>query len=111
MAAMVSPWYHPAKGDPAEARRRWEKRPPRRSGNRIDIGLLAWMGRRDEANAMAAGMDALPLGHYLLAEVVSHCYCGAPFDLESTPNFKARLAESGMQWPPGSPLKLPLKTW
>jgi hypothetical protein len=29
------------------------------------------------------------------------------FDLDATPNFKARLAESGLRWPPAVALKVP----
>jgi adenylate cyclase len=57
-------------------------------------------GNRAEANRLAAAMDARPAGGLLLAVMVIDCGCGAPFDLEATPRFKARLAESGLRWPP-----------
>jgi TolB-like protein len=71
-------------------------------------------GNRAEANRLAAAMDARPAGPFLLAVLSQSCYCGAPFDLEYTPNFKARLAESGLRWPPpvviAPPLTAILKT-
>jgi hypothetical protein len=39
------------------------------------------------------------------------CFCGAPFDLQATPHFAARLEEAGFDWPPGMPIEYPLKTW
>jgi hypothetical protein len=62
----------------------------------------ALFGTRAEANRAAAALDARPAGGLLLANAVTYCNCGAPFDLEATPNFKARLAESGLHWPPAT---------
>lgn len=45
-------------------------------------------------------------GPFLLAVMSTVCFCGAPFDLEATPNFKARLAESGLRWPPPSAIAI-----
>jgi hypothetical protein len=59
------------------------------------------------ANRLAAAMDARPAGPFLLAVLSTSCYCGAPFDLEATPNFKARLAESGLRWPPPATIPFP----
>jgi len=69
-------------------------------------------GDRDAANRRAAAIDAAPGGPLRLAVTATLCYCGAPFDLESTPNFKARLAESGLKWPPADtkPASLVLKS-
>jgi len=39
------------------------------------------------------------------------CLCGAAFDLDATPNFRARLEEAGWPWPPGKPIDYPLKDW
>ncbi len=64
-------------------------------------------GNRVEANRQAAALDAKPAGGLLLAYLVSECQCGAPFDLDATPNFKARLAESGLHWPPPQTVKYP----
>ena len=47
----------------------------------------------------------------ILAEAVKGCFCGAPFDLEATPNFKKRIEEAGFSWPPVSPINFPAKDW
>jgi hypothetical protein len=41
----------------------------------------------------------------------SMCFCGAPFDLDATPNFAVRLKETGAPWPPRKVIDFPLKTW
>jgi hypothetical protein len=66
-------------------------------------------GNRAEANRAAAALDARPAGGLLLAIVATECQCGAPFDLDATPNFKARLAESGLRWPPPQTIKYPAR--
>jgi TolB-like protein/tetratricopeptide (TPR) repeat protein len=72
---------------------------------------FARTGAREEANRIAAATDARPMGHIALLITAHSCRCGAPWDLESTPNFAARLKEAGMPWPPGSPVEWPLKDW
>ena len=64
-------------------------------------------GDRAEANRHAAALDARPAGGLLLAVLIAECQCGAPFDLDATPNFKARIAESGLRWPPPQTIKYP----
>ena len=64
-------------------------------------------GDRVEANRLAAAMDSRPAGPFLLAVMTTSCFCGAPFDIEATPNFKARLAESGLSWPPPPTITYP----
>jgi len=79
-----------------------------------DMTLLiaeAMLGNREAANAYASEMDARFAGPFILAEVVKSCFCGAPFDLEATPNFKKRIEEAGFNWPPISPIKFPAKDW
>ena len=66
----------------------------------VDLTEAALFGDRAEANRHAALLDARPAGGLLLAIATGYCGCGAPFDLDATPNFKARLAESGLPWPP-----------
>jgi hypothetical protein len=44
-------------------------------------------------------------------QAIYACTCGAPFDLEATPVFAGLLAESGLSWPPVSPIDFPLKDW
>ena len=71
----------------------------------------AVVGNRQGANAAAARIDARPGGAFMLFISSQMCFCGAPFDLEVTPNFKARLDESGFPWPPADPVGYPLKNW
>jgi len=75
------------------------------------VQYLAWMGDRETANRLAAEVDATPLGHIGLMTIVNWCMCGAPWDLSATPNFAERLEESGLPWPPVSPLQFPFKDW
>ena len=71
----------------------------------------AVVGNRQGANAAAARIDGRPGGPFMLLVGSQMCFCGAPFDLDATPNFKARLGESGFPWPPRDPVGYPLKTW
>ena len=71
----------------------------------------AWGGRRDDANELAARIDARFLGPVGLAQIIAWCACGAPWDLEATPNFAALASEGNLAWPPASPMPLPLKDW
>ncbi len=75
-----------------------------------DAIAAALSGDRVEANRRAAAFDARPAGPFLLAVLTADCTCGAPFDLEATPNFKARLEESGLQWPPPAAIKAGSRT-
>jgi len=75
-----------------------------------DVVEAALRGDRATANRLAAEIDARPGGGLVLAVIASDGLCGAPFDLEATPNFKARLAESGLPWPPARAVKFPTGT-
>ncbi len=75
------------------------------------LGVEAVLGNREVANAYAGKLDARFAGPFILAEVVKGCFCGAPFDLDATPNFKARIEEAGFNWPPPSPINYPAKDW
>lgn len=70
---------------------------------------LVWSGQQKEADAIVAQMDQMPENHFGLTVLTAWCSCGAPFDLEVAPNFAAKLAESGLDWPPPTPMKTPLK--
>lgn len=103
--------YYAAKGDAvALARLMAERKEPGEDAT-VSITLAAWAGDRDGANAAAARLDAHPFGQVALMEIPRACLCGAPFDLEATPNFAARLEEAGLAWPPASPIDWPLKDW
>ena len=75
------------------------------------IMAAAALGDREIANAAAAAIDARFKGPFFLAEMTKGCVCGAPFDIDVTPNFKARIEEAGFDWPPQSPIKYPAKDW
>jgi hypothetical protein len=75
------------------------------------VVAAAVVGDRETANTIASRIDATPGGHFMLLVGAQKCFCGAPFDLESTPDFRARMEESGFNWPPASPISFPLKTW
>jgi tetratricopeptide (TPR) repeat protein len=73
--------------------------------------VSAWGGKRDAANAAAAAIDQHRFGAATLSQMVLWCGCGAPFDLESTPNFAARIEEGDLPWPPEPFMNFPLKNW
>ena len=83
-----------------------------RDANHVqEILVLARAGERQLANQKAAAVDARPYGHMALATNILLCTCGAPFDLESTPNFAKLLQDADLLWPPDSPIDWPLKDW
>jgi len=81
------------------------------SGYFWEIILYAWGGHRDDANRVAALIDEHFFGAVTLTQTIQWCSCGAPWDLEATPNFATLVREGNLAWPPASPLTLPLKDW
>ena len=81
--------------------------------DRLDVQLahLARLGRRDEANRIAAEIDARPYGHTTLMSVPTECVCGPPWDIEATPNFARLLEDANLPWPPPSPVAWPMKDY
>ncbi len=79
----------------------------------LDVRLLgfALAGDRDGANELAASIDTHPYGYLILMQLPVSCACGAPFDLERTPNFARLIEEADLAWPPESPINWPLKDW
>jgi TolB-like protein len=75
------------------------------------IVMRARAGERDLANKLAAEIDARPFGFLLLINVPMVCVCGAPFELEETPNFARLIEDASLPWPPASPIEWPLKDW
>ena len=75
------------------------------------LGVAAVVGDRERANELAARIDAHPGSAVVLSLAVSTCFCGAPFDLEVTPNYRARIKEAGFPWPPPKRIDYPTKTW
>ena len=77
----------------------------------VSLTMEAMRGNRNEANRLARLIDSRPAGYLALLMTILRCSCGAPFDLEAAPDFAARLAVSGLQWPPPESVKFPLKNW
>jgi adenylate cyclase len=75
------------------------------------LQYLAFTGQREEANRWAADIDARAYGPLPLILVTMWCGCGAPFDLEATPNFAAKIEQGGLIWPPTPTAEFPLKDW
>ncbi len=73
--------------------------------------LYALAGERDAVNQHASKMDAHTLGPVALLQVAHWCQCGAPWDIEATPDLAAMLEAGNLPWPPPEPMKFPLKTW
>ncbi len=69
------------------------------------------MGERERANEIAAETDSAPFGYLALVRTIHTCRCGAPFDLEATPDFAQRIEDAELPWPPLSPSDWPLKDW
>jgi TolB-like protein/tetratricopeptide (TPR) repeat protein len=100
-----------AQGDAAGARARYEEL----EAQDIDLlyvsNIAAALGDRERANAAASLLDARPLGYMILLDIAGSCACGAPFDLEATPNLARAVNEAGLIWPPRKPIDWPLKNW
>lgn len=77
----------------------------------ISLPLLSVSGQRERANEFAASIDAQPGGPTTLQEIVDGCDCGAPFDIEVTPNYAAVLERSGVSWPMNDTREWPMKDW
>ena len=84
---------------------------PNEANHVQQIAVLARAGERELANQTAADVDARLYGHMALSTNVLLCTCGAPFDLEATPNFATLLQDADLPWPPDSPIDWPLKDW
>ncbi len=99
-------------GDPAVARQLADEY--RKSPYVNDLSSLwvaAVLGDRERANEIAARIDTNPGSTFMISMIVSGCFCGAPFDLDATPNYKARIEEAGFAWPPKKQINYPTKTW
>ena len=99
-------------GDPAAARQMAEGYWSRPDANDASsLWVAAVVGDRERANELAARIDAHPGSAVVFSIAVLSCFCGAPFDLEATPNYKARIEEAGFPWPPPKRIDYPTKTW
>jgi TolB-like protein len=91
------------------AMEKWQAQYGRNLRNEIEIH--AALGDREQANRLAAELDARPGGPMMLLITAVYCACGAPFDLEATPNFRDRVTESGVAWPLDTLIRYPAKDW
>ena len=73
--------------------------------------IAAVVGDRDRANQVASWIDPYPGSAVVFSLAVFTCFCGAPFDLEAAPNYKARIEEANFPWPPQKHIDYPSKTW
>lgn len=73
--------------------------------------IAAVIGDREKANEVAARIDAFPGSAVVLSSAIFTCLCGAPFDLDATPNFRLRVEEARLSWPPLTRIDYPAKTW
>ncbi len=87
----------------------FNKRPDISDFERLQINAM--LGDREQANTIAAAVDQRAPMTMSLMIATAWCFCGAPFDLEVTPNFAAKLQEGDLPWPPPSPIAFPLKDW
>jgi tetratricopeptide (TPR) repeat protein len=75
------------------------------------ITVAAWGGHREDVNRLAAKIDQHQFGMVPLANLSQWCGCGAPWDLDATPNFAAKIKEGSLTWPPQPTMEFPLKDW
>jgi hypothetical protein len=100
-----------ARGDSETLRELRDELAKEAGADNFEVTTLAHLGERDRANQAAAAVDARPLGFLDLADMADSCKCGAPFDLEFTPNFARLVDEAQLMWPPRSSIEWPLKVW
>jgi hypothetical protein len=100
-----------AKGEVVKARELGDQIVQQFGTEVFGISQHAVLGERSQANQLAAEWDARPLGFLELLDQIGICVCGAPFDLEMTPNFARLIDEADLPWPPPSPINWPLKDW
>jgi tetratricopeptide (TPR) repeat protein len=100
-----------AKGDVVEARELRDQILQQFGTDLFGVWQHAVLGEYAQANQVAAEWDARPLGFLELLDQIGTCVCGAPFDLEVTPNFARLIGEANLPWPPPSPINWPLKDW
>jgi tetratricopeptide (TPR) repeat protein len=101
-----------ASGQIDEARTWAEALPSNEYGSGVALlGVSAMLGDREAANRIAASLDARVGGSMVLMSEVPNCLCGLLFDMEAAPNFAARIAESGVPWPPPTLIDYPAKDW
>jgi len=86
-------------------------KPAGQVGDDTDLMSAALRGDREVANRIAAKIDSRPFGPMKLAQFVYTCLCGAPFDIETTPEFATSLEDAALLWSPPDTITFPLKDW
>lgn len=79
--------------------------------NWASLWVAAVVGDRERTNELAASIDPRPGSAAVFSGVIFTCFCGAPFDLDVTPNYKARIEEAAVPWPPPKVIDYPTKSW
>ncbi len=100
-----------AQGNADEAKQRLETLLARDDESAQTLVEIAIAGNRDLANQTAHEIDAKRYGYLRLGTAVTLCFCGAPFDLDATPNYARMIGDANFSWPPASPIDWPLKDW
>jgi len=80
-------------------------------GNRHPLTAFAIAGEKERANEVAADLDSRRYGYMVLMLHATICRCGAPWEIEVTPNFAQLVEDANLSWPPASPIDWPLKDW
>jgi TolB-like protein len=81
------------------------------ANNWASLWVAAVVGDRKRANEIAAQIDSRPGSPMVFSGIIFTCFCGAPFDLDVTPNYKTRIEEADVPWPPPKRIDYPTKTW
>ena len=100
-----------AQGDKAATEKLLDQYVPISTSKNHLMQVYAKAGQRQRANEVAAEFDATPFGYLSLIRAINSCLCGAPFDLDATPDFAKRIKDADLPWPPRSPIDWPLKSW
>jgi TolB-like protein len=100
-----------AQGDAARVNALLEQYEPMEEAISDLMISFARAGLRQRANETAAEIDAAPFGYLTLIRAIYSCICGAPFDLEATPDFAKRIEDAELPWPPLAPINWVLKDW
>ena len=111
VAVLVAERFWPLEGHDAAEAEMEQSSDPTVASSELSMYFAARGGDLERANRLASEIDARPAGPLQLMTLISNCACGAPFDLEATPNLAARLDEAGLDWPPTMPIEWPLKDW
>ena len=100
-----------AKGDEAATKALLDQYVPMATSKNTLLRMYATAGQRQLANEIAAELDSAPFVYLTLMRAIHSCNCGAPFDLDATPDLAKRIKDADLPWPPPSSIDWPLKNW